>query len=110
SEIFFSLGVNALSPKEYALMEESLAAQGYTEKSFVHLGLIPLEEGDLTPSEQAVLDEIVADPELRRAFINIGIVDQGARSASVQRFIQEAGPDGVRFYPLFKKFEELEEA
>src|SRR5690606_11976707 len=35
SEIFFSLGVNALSPEEYALMEESLAAQGYTEKSFV---------------------------------------------------------------------------
>ena len=45
---------------------------------------------------------------LRRKFIDIGIVDQGARSASVQRFIQEAGPD-LRFYPLFKKFEALEE-
>ena len=63
----------------------------------------------MTPSEQALLDEIFADPELRRKFIDIGIVDQGARSDSVQRFIQEAGPDGVRFYPLFKKFEELEE-
>lgn len=108
SEMFFSLGVNALSPEEYALIEETLTMQGYPKESFALFGLVPLEPGDLTPSEQALLDEIFADPELRKKFINIGIVDQGARSASVQRFIQEAGPDGVRFYPLFKKFEELE--
>ena len=104
SEMFFSLGVNALSPEEYALVK-----QDYPTENHVLLGLIPLEEGDLTPSEQALLDEIFADPELRKKFINIGMIDQGARSASVQKFIQEAGPDGVRFYPLFKKFEKLEE-
>jgi len=109
SEMFFSLGVNALSPEEYALLEETLAMQGYPAESLVYFGLIPLEEGDLTPSERALLDEIFADPELRRKFINIKFVDQGAQSVTVQRFIQEAGPDGVRFYPLFKKFEKLEE-
>lgn len=109
SEMFFSLGVNGLSPEEYALTEEMLAMQGHPAENLVHFKLIPLEQGDLTPSEQALLDEIFADPELRKKFINIGVVDQGAQSASVQRFIQEAGPDGVKFYPLFKKFEKLEE-
>lgn len=98
----FSMGVNAMTDEEYATMLEQVTATGV---SLEGMGMERLQEGDLSDVEMALLDEIFANPETRKAFANIGHIDQGMASRSVNRFLEQTD---YKYAPLFKALERLE--